>query len=300
MLFGRSRWATKRTSGLSMPMPKAMVATITTPSSRWKRAWCAAARRRCPCRRGTAARRMPLAGEPGGGLVDLARATGSRRCRRRPACSSRMKRSSCARGVVLVDDGVADVRPVEAGRRTRARRRAPAGATISARVCGSAVAVSAMRGTPGKRSCSSDSCRYSGRKSWPHCDTQCASSMANSAMRARSSSSRQRGVDAAARARRRAGRARRRAARARPRAAAPASSVELRNAARTPSCCSAATWSCISAISGETTTPVPVAQQRRDLVAQRLAAAGGHQHQRVAAGRRRARRSPPARRETPV
>ena len=29
--LGRSRWATKRTSGLSMPMPNAMVATITRP-----------------------------------------------------------------------------------------------------------------------------------------------------------------------------------------------------------------------------------------------------------------------------
>src|SRR5674476_1412580 len=39
MLRGRSRWATKRTSGLSMPMPNAIVATMTTPSSRRKRAW---------------------------------------------------------------------------------------------------------------------------------------------------------------------------------------------------------------------------------------------------------------------
>ncbi len=37
----------------------------------------------------------------------------------------------------------------------------------------------------------------------------------------------------------------------------PASSVELRNAARTPAWVSAATWSCMSAISGETTMPVP-------------------------------------------
>ena len=36
-------WATKRTSGLSMPMPKAMVATTMTPSSRRKRD-CVAAR----------------------------------------------------------------------------------------------------------------------------------------------------------------------------------------------------------------------------------------------------------------
>ena len=33
--------------------------------------------------------------------------------------------------------------------------------------------------------------------------------------------------------------------------------VELRNAARTPSADSASTWSCIRAMSGETTTPVP-------------------------------------------
>ena len=34
-----SRCATNRTSGLSIPMPKAMVATITRPSSRRNRAW---------------------------------------------------------------------------------------------------------------------------------------------------------------------------------------------------------------------------------------------------------------------
>jgi hypothetical protein len=33
--------------------------------------------------------------------------------------------------------------------------------------------------------------------------------------------------------------------------------VELRKAARTPTSASASTWSCIRAISGETTTPVP-------------------------------------------
>ena len=60
--------------------------------------------------------------------------------------------------------------------------------------------------------------------------------------------------------------------------------MELRNPARTPSALSASTWSCISAISGETTTPTPVAHERGDLVAQRLAAAGRHQHERVAAG----------------
>jgi hypothetical protein len=33
--------------------------------------------------------------------------------------------------------------------------------------------------------------------------------------------------------------------------------VEFRKAARTPTSASASTWSCISAISGETTTPTP-------------------------------------------
>src|SRR6218665_92288 len=50
---------------------------------------------------------------------------------------------------------------------------------MSARVSASAVAVSAMRGTPGERWCSTVSARYSGRKSWPHWLTQCASSIAN-------------------------------------------------------------------------------------------------------------------------
>jgi len=47
-----------------------------------------------------------------------------------------------------------------------------------------------------------------------------------------------------------------------------ASSVELRKAARTPSCRSAATWSCISAISGENHQRRAFAQQCRQLVAQ--------------------------------
>ena len=46
-------------------------------------------------------------------------------------------------------------------------------------------------------------------------------------------------------------------ARARRARAAPASSVELRKAARTPAWRSASTWSCMSAMSGEITTPVP-------------------------------------------
>jgi len=41
------------------------------------------------------------------------------------------------------------------------------------------------------------------------------------------------------------------------RRAASGVSVELRKAARTPAWRNAATWSCMSAISGETTMPVP-------------------------------------------
>ena len=44
---------------------------------------------------------------------------------------------------------------------------------------------------------------------------------------------------------------------ARPRAWSWPSRLEFRNSAATPSSASAATWSCISAMSGETTTPVP-------------------------------------------
>ncbi len=61
---------------------------------------------------------------------------------------------------------------------------------ISSRVGASAVAVSAIRGTSGQRSRSSDSAPYSGRKSCPHCETQCASSIAKSASRHWASSSR--------------------------------------------------------------------------------------------------------------
>ena len=46
---------------------------------------------------------------------------------------------------------------------------------------------------------------------------------------------------------------------------------------------SASTWSFMSAISGDTTTVVPVEQQRRQLEAERLAGAGGHHGHQVAA-----------------
>ena len=49
---------------------------------------------------------------------------------------------------------------------------------MSRRTRSVAVAVNAWNDTPGKSSRSRPSCRYSGRKSWPHWLMQCASSMA--------------------------------------------------------------------------------------------------------------------------
>ena len=54
---------------------------------------------------------------------------------------------------------------------------------ISCRVILSAVAVSATTGTSGNCWRSIFNCVYSGRKSCPHCEIQCASSMANNEMR---------------------------------------------------------------------------------------------------------------------
>ena len=60
--------------------------------------------------------------------------------------------------------------------------------------------------------------------------------------------------------------------------------MESSRAAATPACFSASTWSLISAISGETTSARPGAEQRRDLVADALAAAGRQHRQGVAPG----------------
>ena len=154
---------------------------------------------------------------------------------------------------------------------------------MSSRVRASAVAVTARRGTFGKHLGQPAEHAVLGRKSWPHWLTQWASSMAISA----SGSARQplqhrglhqpfgreveqvqlAGVDAAPDVAARSG-----------------SMLESSRSAATPDCCSAATWSVISAISGETTRPRPGRDQRRDLVAEALAAAG-RQHGQGAAAR---------------
>ena len=92
-------------------------------------------------------------------------------------CGAATKSSSWRLPVVLGLDGELDVRPVEAQHHgldaSAEQLRA-----MSARVTSSAVAVSAMIGTLGKISRSRDSASYSGRNAGPHCEMQCASSIA--------------------------------------------------------------------------------------------------------------------------
>ena len=78
--------------------------------------------------------------------------------------------------VMLIHHPQPDVRPVEARQEAARPACSPSLSTMSSRVCGSAVAVRATSGTSGKRSRSCPSATYSGRKSCPHCEMQCASS----------------------------------------------------------------------------------------------------------------------------
>ncbi len=73
-----------------------------------------------------------------------------------------------------------------------------------------------------------------------------------------------------------------RASAAPPRAASPADSVELRNAARTPSCRKRAHLILHQRDERRHHHPDAGAQHGGDLIAERLAAAGGHQHKGVA------------------
>ena len=149
--------------------------------------------------------------------------------------------------------------------------------------------------TPPSASTTSRSRRYSGRKSWPHCETQCASSMARQPIATRLQRRRARRRAAAAPARCRAAAASGRAGRARSRRRSSGSDDELRLAAATPSSRSCATWSRISAISGETTSVRPSRTIGGSWKQQRLAAAGRHHREHVLAGERRRRGSPPGR-----
>ena len=173
-----------------------------------------------------------------------------------PAWRSAMKSCSCDRRVLLLDDPVADVgRSKLAMKRGAPSRRSRS--TISLRVSSSAVAVSAIRGTSRKAL---------GEHRQPDVLRAEIVPPLRDAMRLvdreqrdarRARAGRGSAASAAAPARHRADRARPRAGAARPRTLPRSDSVEFSTAALTPASRSAATWSRISAISGETTMPQP-------------------------------------------
>ena len=145
-----SACSTKRTSGLSMPMPKATVATITTPSSCRKTSWLR--ERVCRLHAGVIGQRLDavLAQELGqllglacaSAIDDAALAGDARRRSRRPACGRRPWPASPGAG--------------SAGRsraRTPPARGGTACARMSARVAASAVAVNATVCTPPSAAC---------------------------------------------------------------------------------------------------------------------------------------------------
>ena len=127
---------------------------------------------------------------------------------------------------------------------------------MSSRVRWSAVAVSAMRGTPGKSFRNRLSMRYSGRNSCPQAETQCASSTAIKASSCRHSRSSvpdiiSRSGDTYNRSSVPSDNARD------TRAPSSGSTSECSAPAETPNWRKAATWSSIRAINGETTTATP-------------------------------------------
>ena len=199
---------------------------------------------------------MPALGQRGGGVLDL----GARQAIDDAGVAGVALADEgleLGRRVLLVDDFVADVRAVEARDEARRagkpepRRRSPC-ASVS-----SAVAVSAMRGTSGKRSAMHGQADIFRAEIVP--PLRHAMRLVDREQRDLGAAEQRRGsaASAAARARRRAGRDRRRAAAARPRAASSNDSVEFSTAALTPASSRPATWSRISAISGETTMPQP-------------------------------------------
>ena len=128
--------------------------------------------------------------------------------------------------------------------------------------------------------------RYDGRKSWPHWDTQWASSTANSENFTPSSVSCTVGEQTDSGVMKTSLIFPSRTA-SRSAARSLAVRVESMRATGMPSFCSLVTWSSIRASSGETTSVGPWQHQRRQLVGHRLAAAGRQDRQRVPAGQHR-------------
>ncbi|GAA3058701.1 hypothetical protein GCM10020000_46880 [Streptomyces olivoverticillatus] len=139
-----------------MPMPKAMVATITTPSSRRKRDWLAA---RVPASRpawyGSAS--MPCCARKTAVSSTLLRDR-QYTTPASPACSVRSSSRSCFLGSFFGAMRYWMFGRSKLATKCRACCR-PSRAAISVRVASVAVAVRAMRGTSGQRSCSEDSAR---------------------------------------------------------------------------------------------------------------------------------------------
>ncbi len=139
-----------------MPMPNAIVATMISPSSRRNRDWLAARiRASSPAWYGRATNPSD----------DRNSAVLSTEARDRqytmpasPRCSVRSSRSSCLRGSFF-----GSIRYWILGRSKLATKcraaPSPRRVTISPSVCRVAVAVTAIRGTEGHRSCSTDSPR---------------------------------------------------------------------------------------------------------------------------------------------
>ena len=157
---------------------------------------------------------------------------------------------------------------------------------MSSPIAGVAVAVRPRIGGRPSTSAARRSPRYDGRKSWPHCDTQCASSTQNSENFTPASASCTVGVltdsgviiTSLILPSRTA---------ARSAARSFAVRVESMRTTATPAAFSLRNWSSISASSGDTTRVGPVQHQRGQLIGQRLAAAGRHDRQRVAARQHR-------------
>ena len=154
----------------------------------------------------------------------------------------------------------------------------PSWLAMSSLTASVAVAVRASTRGRSRRASAGPISRNAGRKSWPHCEMQCASSITSRLTVAAASLSRNSGSAS------RSGVVKTifasPAAIARSAASISAAGSALFSCqAATPSSRSLSHWSFISAISGETTTVRAGQQQGRQLVAERLAAAGRHQGQ---------------------
>ena len=212
-----------------------------------------------------------------------------------------MKRKQLRARVVLVDDRVADVRAVEARHEdTRAARAIEARDDLGARL---------RVGGGGERDArhAADSARAAPTAAGTRAGNRAPTAIRSAPRRWRtarspraSSSSRQRGVDQPLGRDVERGRARRRRARARSRARFRRVLRRVEERRAHAELQQRRDLVLHQRDQRRDDDPGAGAHQRRDLVAQRLAAAGRHQHQRVAAARRRGRRPRPGAAEARV